>query len=69
MLPKNVGLVLTARGGIHAYCDRNGYKLPTNRNEKVIVYDDNLEIDIFAQMYTHKDGELVANRVVLPNSK
>ncbi|KAA6329078.1 MAG: hypothetical protein EZS28_053643, partial [Streblomastix strix] len=48
MLPKNVGLVLTARGGIHAYCDRNGYKLPTNRNEKVIVYDDNLEIDIFA---------------------
>ncbi|KAA6314447.1 MAG: hypothetical protein EZS28_055582, partial [Streblomastix strix] len=34
-----------------------------------IVYDENLEIDIFAQMYTHKDGELVANRVVLPNSK
>ncbi|KAA6362807.1 MAG: hypothetical protein EZS28_041666, partial [Streblomastix strix] len=68
MLPKNVGLVLTARGGIYAYCYRNGYKLPTNGNEKVIVYDDNLEIDIFAQMYTHKDGELVANRVVLPNS-
>ncbi|KAA6385016.1 MAG: hypothetical protein EZS28_019458, partial [Streblomastix strix] len=69
MLPKNVGLVLTARGGIHAYCNRNVYKLPSNRNEKVIVYDDNLEIDIFAQMYTHKDGELVANRAVLPNSK
>jgi hypothetical protein len=48
MLPKNVGLVLTARGGIHAYYNRNGYKLPTNRNEKVIVHDDNLEIDIFA---------------------
>ncbi|KAA6384146.1 MAG: hypothetical protein EZS28_020325, partial [Streblomastix strix] len=69
MLPKNVGLVLTARGEIHTYCNRNGQKLPINRNEKVIVYDDNLEIDIFAQMYTHKDGELVANRVVLPNSK
>ncbi|KAA6398656.1 MAG: hypothetical protein EZS28_005819 [Streblomastix strix] len=69
ILPKNVVLVLTARGGIHAYCNRNRYKLQTNRNEKVIVYDDNLEIDIFAQMYTHKDGELIANRVVLPNSK
>ncbi|KAA6401015.1 MAG: hypothetical protein EZS28_003454 [Streblomastix strix] len=54
ILPKNIGLVLTARGGIHAYCNRNGYKLLTSRNEK---------------MYTHKDGELVANRVVLPNSK
>ncbi|KAA6398181.1 MAG: hypothetical protein EZS28_006293 [Streblomastix strix] len=37
ILPKNVSLVLTARGGIHAYCNRNGYKLPTNRNEKVIM--------------------------------
>ncbi|KAA6383517.1 MAG: hypothetical protein EZS28_020955 [Streblomastix strix] len=69
MLPKNVGLVLTARGEMHAYCNKNRYKFPTNRNEKVIIYDDNLEIDIFAQMHTHKDGELVANRVVLPNSK
>ncbi|KAA6364943.1 MAG: hypothetical protein EZS28_039530 [Streblomastix strix] len=69
MLPKNVDLILTARGGIYAYCNRNGYKLPINRNEKEIVYENNLEIDILAQMYTHKDGELVANRVVLPNSK
>ncbi|KAA6359371.1 MAG: hypothetical protein EZS28_045102, partial [Streblomastix strix] len=69
MLPQNVGLVQTARGGIHAYCNRNGYKLPSNKNEKVVTYGDNLEIDIFAQMYTHKDGKLVENRVVLPDSK
>ncbi|KAA6382292.1 MAG: hypothetical protein EZS28_022183, partial [Streblomastix strix] len=69
MLPTNIGLVLTARGGIHAYCNRNGYKLPSNKNEKVVTYDDDLEIDIFAQMYTHKDGKLVENRVVIPNSK
>jgi hypothetical protein len=47
MLPKNVGLVLTARGGLHVYCNRCGYKLPSNRNEKVVVFD-NIEIDIFA---------------------
>ncbi|KAA6378398.1 MAG: hypothetical protein EZS28_026076 [Streblomastix strix] len=69
ILPKNVGLVLSVRGEIHAYCNRNRYKLPTNRNYKVVIYDDNLEIDIFAQMYTHKDGKLVANRVVQLNSK
>ncbi|KAA6338530.1 MAG: hypothetical protein EZS28_052692, partial [Streblomastix strix] len=69
MLPSNVGLVQTARGGIHAYCNRNGYKLPSNKNEKVVTYGDSLEIDIFAQMYTHKDGKLVENRVVLPESK
>ncbi|KAA6394181.1 MAG: hypothetical protein EZS28_010294 [Streblomastix strix] len=55
MLPSNVGLVLTDRGGIHAYCNRNGYKLSSNKNEKVVTYGDSLEIDIFAQMYTHKD--------------
>ncbi|KAA6383794.1 MAG: hypothetical protein EZS28_020680 [Streblomastix strix] len=69
MLPSNVGLIQRARGGIHAYCNRNGYKLPSNRNEKVVKYGDNLEIDIFAQMYTQKDGRSIENRVVLPNSK
>ncbi|KAA6369583.1 MAG: hypothetical protein EZS28_034889, partial [Streblomastix strix] len=69
MLSQNVGLVLTTRGDIHAYCNRNGYKLPLSKNEKVITYGDSLEIDIFTQMYTNKDGKLVENRVVLPESK
>ncbi|KAA6377968.1 MAG: hypothetical protein EZS28_026506, partial [Streblomastix strix] len=69
LLPSNVGLVQTARGGILAYCNRNEYKLPSNKNEKVVTYEDSLEIDIFVQMYTHKDGKLVEIRVVLPDSK
>ncbi|KAA6371793.1 MAG: hypothetical protein EZS28_032679, partial [Streblomastix strix] len=31
MLPANVGLVKTAHGGLHAYCNRDGYTLPSNR--------------------------------------
>ncbi|KAA6315827.1 MAG: hypothetical protein EZS28_055356 [Streblomastix strix] len=31
MLPANVGLVKTAYGGLHAYCNRDGYTLPSNR--------------------------------------
>ncbi|KAA6365398.1 MAG: hypothetical protein EZS28_039075 [Streblomastix strix] len=69
MLTQNVGLVQTARVGIHAYCNRNGYKLPSNKNEKVVTYGGSLEIDIFAQMYIHKDGKLFENRVVLPDVK
>ncbi|KAA6388444.1 MAG: hypothetical protein EZS28_016030 [Streblomastix strix] len=34
MLPINVGLVKTAHGGLHAYCNRNSYRLPSNRNIK-----------------------------------
>ncbi|KAA6373867.1 MAG: hypothetical protein EZS28_030606, partial [Streblomastix strix] len=64
-----IDLLLTARGGIYAYCNRNVCKLPSNKNEKVVTYGDNLENDIFAQMYTQKDGKLVVNRVVLPESK
>ncbi|KAA6368285.1 MAG: hypothetical protein EZS28_036188, partial [Streblomastix strix] len=69
ILPSTVGLVLTAKGGIYAYCNRNGYKFSSNQNEKVVTYGDSSEIDIFAQIYTHKDGNLVENRVVLPESK
>ncbi|KAA6382391.1 MAG: hypothetical protein EZS28_022082 [Streblomastix strix] len=68
-LPPNVGLVKTAHGGLHAYCNRDSYKLPSNRNVKVISRD-NYDIDIFAQMNKYKqDGQLVQNRVVAPNSQ
>ncbi|KAA6390859.1 MAG: hypothetical protein EZS28_013611, partial [Streblomastix strix] len=74
MLPANVGLVKTCHSGLHAYCNKNGYRLPNNRCIKCIVLD-NIEIDIFAQMYKHKSFEddpmqtdLVQNRVVGPNT-
>ncbi|KAA6384833.1 MAG: hypothetical protein EZS28_019640 [Streblomastix strix] len=73
MLPPNVGLVKTAHGGLHAYCNRNGYRLPQNRNVKVITLE-NFEIDIFAQMTKYKIeqgkeiDQLVQNRVVAPNT-
>ncbi|KAA6384896.1 MAG: hypothetical protein EZS28_019576 [Streblomastix strix] len=69
MLPQNVRLVQTARDGLHVYYNRNGYKLPTNKNKKVATCGDSLEIDMFAQMYTHKDGKFVEDRVVMPESK
>ncbi|KAA6362431.1 MAG: hypothetical protein EZS28_042042, partial [Streblomastix strix] len=74
MLPANFGLVKTCHSGLHAYCNQNGYRLPNNRCIKCIVLD-NIEIDIFAQMYKHKSFEddhmqtdLVQNRVVGPNT-
>ncbi|KAA6362241.1 MAG: hypothetical protein EZS28_042232, partial [Streblomastix strix] len=74
MLPSNVGLVKTAHGGLHAYCNRNSYTLPSNRCVKCITLD-NIEIDIFGQMFKYKEyndeseqKELVQNRVVGPNS-
>ncbi|KAA6385123.1 MAG: hypothetical protein EZS28_019349 [Streblomastix strix] len=73
MLPANVGLVKTAHGGLHAYCNRNNYLLPANRNVKVITRD-NFDIDIFAQMNRYKidngkeTNELVQNRIVAPNT-
>ncbi|KAA6391700.1 MAG: hypothetical protein EZS28_012775, partial [Streblomastix strix] len=73
MLPANVGLVKTAYGGLHAYCNRDGYTLPSNRCVKCIVLD-NIEIDIFGQMFKYKEHggmeqkELVQNRIVGPNS-
>ncbi|KAA6378810.1 MAG: hypothetical protein EZS28_025663, partial [Streblomastix strix] len=73
MLPANVGLVKTCHSGLHAYCNKNGYRLPNNRCIKCIVLD-NIEIDIFVQMYKHKSFEddpmqtdLVQNHVVGPN--
>ncbi|KAA6376179.1 MAG: hypothetical protein EZS28_028294, partial [Streblomastix strix] len=38
-LQPNVGLVKTAHGGLHIYCNRNYYRLPSNRNVKVAVTD------------------------------
>ncbi|KAA6373009.1 MAG: hypothetical protein EZS28_031463, partial [Streblomastix strix] len=74
MLSANVGLVKTCHSGLHTYCNKNGYRLPNNRCIKCIVLD-NIEIDIFAQMYKHKSFEddpmqtdLVQNRVVGPNT-
>ncbi|KAA6382923.1 MAG: hypothetical protein EZS28_021549, partial [Streblomastix strix] len=74
MLPANVGLVKTCHSGLHAYSNKNGYRLPHNRCIKCIELD-NFEIDIFAQMYKHKSFEddpmqidLVQNRVVGPNT-
>ncbi|KAA6398679.1 MAG: hypothetical protein EZS28_005793 [Streblomastix strix] len=74
MLPINVGLVRTAHGGLHAYCNRSGYILPANRCVKCIILD-NIQIDIFGQMFKNKhyaddpeQKELIQNRVVGPNS-
>ncbi|KAA6391418.1 MAG: hypothetical protein EZS28_013054 [Streblomastix strix] len=73
MLPANVGLVKTAHRGLHVYCNRDGYTLPLNRCVKCIVLD-NIEIDIFGQMFKYKEHggmeqkELVQNRVVGTNS-
>ncbi|KAA6375099.1 MAG: hypothetical protein EZS28_029374, partial [Streblomastix strix] len=71
MLLSNVGLVKTAHGGLHAYCNRNYYLLSSNRNIKVITRD-NFDIDIFAQMSRYKidngkeTNELVQNSIVAP---
>ncbi|KAA6375297.1 MAG: hypothetical protein EZS28_029176 [Streblomastix strix] len=73
MLPANVGLVKTAHGGLHAYCNKDGYTLPSNRCAKCIVLD-NIQIEIFGQMFKYKEHggmeqkELAQNRVVGPNS-
>lgn len=47
MLAQNIRLVFIARGGIYAYCYRNGYNFLSNKNEKVVKFRDNLEFDIF----------------------
>ncbi|KAA6356440.1 MAG: hypothetical protein EZS28_048032, partial [Streblomastix strix] len=70
-LPPNVGLVKTAHGGLHIYCNRNLYRLPSNRNVKVATTD-SFDIDVFAQMNKHKiengqeTKETIQNRVVAP---
>ncbi|KAA6379291.1 MAG: hypothetical protein EZS28_025183 [Streblomastix strix] len=72
-LPPNVGLVKTAHGGLHIYCNKNYYQLPSNRNVKVAVTD-SFDIDVFAQMTKYKiengqeTKEIVQNRVVAPNT-
>ncbi|KAA6394594.1 MAG: hypothetical protein EZS28_009877 [Streblomastix strix] len=72
-LSPNVGLVKTAHGGLHIYCNRNYYRLPSNRNIKVAVTD-SFDIDVFAQMTKYKiengqeTKEIVQNRVVAPNT-
>ncbi|KAA6392421.1 MAG: hypothetical protein EZS28_012053 [Streblomastix strix] len=72
-LPPNVGLVKTAHGGLHIYCNRNYYRLPSNRNVKVAVTD-SFDIDVFAKMNKYKienglqTKELVQNRVVAPST-
>ncbi|KAA6375185.1 MAG: hypothetical protein EZS28_029290 [Streblomastix strix] len=53
-LPPNVGLVKTAHGGLYIYCNRNNYRLPSNRNVKVAITDD-FDIDVFAQMIKYKN--------------
>ncbi|KAA6380143.1 MAG: hypothetical protein EZS28_024330 [Streblomastix strix] len=73
MLTANVGLVKTAHGGLHAYCNRNSYLFPSNRNVEVIARD-NFDIDIFAQMNKFKiengqeTKDLIQNRIVTSNT-
>ncbi|KAA6381615.1 MAG: hypothetical protein EZS28_022858 [Streblomastix strix] len=49
-LPSNVGLVKTVHGRLHIYCDRNNYRLPSNRNVKVAVTD-SFDIDQHDRIY------------------
>ncbi|KAA6397655.1 MAG: hypothetical protein EZS28_006825 [Streblomastix strix] len=73
ILPPNVGLVKTVHGGLHIYCNRNYYRLPSNRNVKVTITN-SFDIDVFAQMTKYKiengleTKEIVQNRVVAPNT-
>ncbi|KAA6361263.1 MAG: hypothetical protein EZS28_043210, partial [Streblomastix strix] len=57
-LLRNVDLVKTAHDGLHIYCNRNIYLLPSNRNVKVAITD-SFDIDT---------KEIVQNRVVAPNT-
>ncbi|KAA6394771.1 MAG: hypothetical protein EZS28_009700 [Streblomastix strix] len=73
MLPINVKLVKTALCGLDVYYNRSRYNLPANRCLKSIIFD-NIEIDIFGQMFKNKDyaddpenKEFEQNRVVGPN--
>ncbi|KAA6404449.1 MAG: hypothetical protein EZS28_000035 [Streblomastix strix] len=69
MLPANVSSVKTVYGGLNAYYNRDAYALPSNRCVKCVVLE-NIEIDIFGQMFKYKEHgqmeqkELVQNRVV-----
>ncbi|KAA6333730.1 MAG: hypothetical protein EZS28_053133 [Streblomastix strix] len=71
-LTQNGGLVKTAHGGLNIYCNRNYYRLPSNRNVKVAVTD-SFDINVFAQMNEYKiengleTKKIVQNRVVAPN--
>ncbi|KAA6389502.1 MAG: hypothetical protein EZS28_014971 [Streblomastix strix] len=68
-LPSNVGLVKTAHGGLHIYCNRNFYLLPSNRNVKIAITN-SFDIDVFAKMIKYKiengqeTKEIVQNRIV-----
>ncbi|KAA6372790.1 MAG: hypothetical protein EZS28_031683 [Streblomastix strix] len=72
-LPPNVGLVKTAHGGLHIYCNKNFYLLPSNRNVKIAIAD-SFDIDVFVKMTKYKiengqeTKEIVQNRVVAPNT-
>ncbi|KAA6383529.1 MAG: hypothetical protein EZS28_020945 [Streblomastix strix] len=74
MLPVNVDLVKIAHGGLHANCNKNGFIQPANRCMKCTIID-NIEINIFEQMFKHKEysedpeqQELIQNRIVGLNS-
>ncbi|KAA6382096.1 MAG: hypothetical protein EZS28_022377 [Streblomastix strix] len=73
ILPPNVGLVKTAHGGLHIYCNGNLYLLPSNRNVKVAITD-SFDICVFAQMTKYKiengqeTKEIIQNRVVALNT-
>ncbi|KAA6394006.1 MAG: hypothetical protein EZS28_010467 [Streblomastix strix] len=54
MLPANIGSTKTAHGGLHAYCNRDGYTLPSNR--------------CYKEHGGMEQKELVQNRVFGPNS-
>eukprot|EP00770_Monocercomonoides_exilis_P012183 MONOS_12125.1-p1 / transcript=MONOS_12125.1 / gene=MONOS_12125 / organism=Monocercomonoides_exilis_PA203 / gene_product=Poxvirus D5 protein / transcript_product=Poxvirus D5 protein / location=Mono_scaffold00649:158-2433(-) / protein_length=758 / sequence_SO=supercontig / SO=protein_coding / is_pseudo=false len=46
-LPRNIGLVQTAHGGLHIYCELCGYPLKCSSQTKVFTSPEN-DIDIFA---------------------
>ncbi|KAH7831015.1 uncharacterized protein MONOS_6891 [Monocercomonoides exilis] len=48
-LPRNVGLVQTAHGGLHIYCELLGYPLKCSSQTKVFTSPE-FDIDIFAEI-------------------
>ncbi|KAA6402447.1 MAG: hypothetical protein EZS28_002030 [Streblomastix strix] len=74
LLPKDTPVLITAHGGVHAYVNRYGYPLKSNRlvASKKIPFQF-FTVDVFAQIDKHKmsDGKkngIKENRVMLPDS-
>ncbi|KAH7820931.1 putative Poxvirus D5 protein [Monocercomonoides exilis] len=63
-LPEDVGLVQTASGGLHIYCDRDDYPLKTDSQTKAYKCSD-YDIDVFACVHGNTRYVTQANTEVV----